>query len=230
MVLCLRRPSDFLGRYGGEEFVAVLPTTNAVGARIVTERLRAAVEALAIPHASSPCARVATISAGFATWSGRGERSADELVAAADAALLRAKLAGRNRIVGEAPAAVRTARVSPYRWARFAPVIADPWFTDRIPGFLAAAKHELAQLGAAAERGALEGVPLAARRLKARAIEYGFDQLRRLGAELEMSVRVADREAVRDCAAEIVEYIEHVQVVYRRPTEAAATETGAQGS
>ena len=49
MVRALRRPSDYLGRYGGEEFMAVLPNTDAVGAKIVAERLRAAVEALAIP-------------------------------------------------------------------------------------------------------------------------------------------------------------------------------------
>src|SRR5207249_4541257 len=92
MVLCLRRPSDFIGRYGGEEFIAVLPNTNAAGARIVAERLRASVEALAIPHAmTAGASHVVTVSAGFATIAGRGRATVDALIGAADAALLRAK-------------------------------------------------------------------------------------------------------------------------------------------
>ncbi|HEY6034805.1 MAG TPA: diguanylate cyclase, partial [Kofleriaceae bacterium] len=66
MATSLRRPSDYLGRYGGEEFLAVLPNTDAGGARIVAERLRKAVEALGLPHMASTCSDVVTITAGFA--------------------------------------------------------------------------------------------------------------------------------------------------------------------
>src|SRR5262249_9764099 len=96
MVVCLRRPADFLGRYGGEEFIAVLAATDAVGARLVAERMRSNVEALAIPHTSSSCALVVTISVGYASARPTGSDRLEDLVAAADAALLAAKSAGRN--------------------------------------------------------------------------------------------------------------------------------------
>lgn len=102
MVTCLRRPSDYLGRYGGEEFVAVLPNTDAVGAKIVAERLRVSVETLGIPHAASTCARSVTITAGFASLRVTSDLTMDRLIAAADAALLRAKAQGRNRVDGDA--------------------------------------------------------------------------------------------------------------------------------
>jgi hypothetical protein len=104
MVGCLRRPSDFLGRYGGEEFVAVLACTDAAGARVVADRMRAAVEALQLPHAGSSCAPVVTVSAGFASMVPALDRTAGVLVEAADAALRWAKLIGRNCVVGDAPA------------------------------------------------------------------------------------------------------------------------------
>ena len=91
MVMCLRRPSDFLGRYGGEEFIAVLANTDAAGAQIVAERMRAAVYALQIPHQTSTCAEWVTISVGFATATPKPDTSWDALLSAADGALLTAK-------------------------------------------------------------------------------------------------------------------------------------------
>ncbi|WP_455381491.1 sensor domain-containing diguanylate cyclase, partial [Salinispira pacifica] len=62
----VRRSVDFLARYGGEEFVVVLPNTTSRGAFRVAEKLRAAVQALHIPHAYSGVASVLTISVGVA--------------------------------------------------------------------------------------------------------------------------------------------------------------------
>lgn len=103
MSLCLRRPSDVIARYGGEEFVALLPDTDATGAYVVAERLRAHVEQLQLPHEASRCATVVTLSAGAATSTPSSNRRAETLVAAADVALFRAKLEGRNRICVDAP-------------------------------------------------------------------------------------------------------------------------------
>ena len=98
MVNCLRRPSDFLGRYGGEEFIAVLANTDAMGARIVAERLRIAVEELAIPHSGSSCAnKVVTISVGFATILPKSEKGVDSADQESRHALLSAKSTGRNQ-------------------------------------------------------------------------------------------------------------------------------------
>jgi diguanylate cyclase (GGDEF)-like protein len=90
------RAVDWLGRYGGEEFIAVLAATPAAGAVQTAERFRSAVGAL--PFEVGRAARLITLSAGVAAYDG-GEDwiTAEQLVGAADAALYRAKNAGRNR-------------------------------------------------------------------------------------------------------------------------------------
>lgn len=70
------RPGDLVARYGGEEFVVLLPDTDAAGALAVAERLRRAVESLAIAHQfTSGVLKVVTISAGVATVYSLGTNS-----------------------------------------------------------------------------------------------------------------------------------------------------------
>ncbi|MBP7263325.1 MAG: diguanylate cyclase [Spirochaetia bacterium] len=94
------RPADVVCRYGGEEFILLLPGTDEAGARVVADRLLEAVRALGIPHEASPVASVVTISIGAATTGFEGE-DADlhGLIGLADKALYMAKAEGRNRMV-----------------------------------------------------------------------------------------------------------------------------------
>ncbi|MGN6651677.1 sensor domain-containing diguanylate cyclase [Trinickia sp.] len=92
----LLRPADFVARYGGEEFAIVLPETDLRGASEVAERARQAVLRLDL-ETPAPAGRV-TISAGCATTVTGEIRLPFDLASAADAALYRAKSAGRNRI------------------------------------------------------------------------------------------------------------------------------------
>ncbi len=91
------RAVDWLGRYGGEEFIAVLAATDTAGARLAAERIRNAVSAL--PIATGRTGRTVTLSAGVAAYDGGEEwPTTEQLVGAADAALYRAKNAGRDRV------------------------------------------------------------------------------------------------------------------------------------
>lgn len=96
---CLHRPGDLAARYGGEELAAILPGTGRDGALDVARRMRAAVEALALPHAKSATAPHVTISVGVAAGDTGMAPDAQALIAAADAALYRAKAQGRNRVM-----------------------------------------------------------------------------------------------------------------------------------
>lgn len=220
----LRRPSDFLGRYGGEEFIAILAATDAAGARIVAERLRATVEALAIPHEASACARVVTLSAGFAAMRPIATGSVDDLVEAADSALRRAKQLGRNRIAGDAAIARGSAPLPRPALAGAASVVVDPWFAERVPSFLDTVRVDLIAAQDAARAGDFDRVRAIARRIKAASRELDFDELKRLASELERAGRGPDREAVRRAAEALAQYLAGVQVVYRRRT----SEIGAQ--
>jgi diguanylate cyclase (GGDEF)-like protein len=89
------RTQDAMGRFGGEEFLAVLPETGLEGALTVAEALRAAVEATPIRWGAQEIA--VTISVGVRAGPVTGADTSDTLVGAADAAMYRAKQAGRNR-------------------------------------------------------------------------------------------------------------------------------------
>jgi diguanylate cyclase (GGDEF)-like protein len=87
------RKVDIPCRYGGEEFLAILPGTAQAGAIIVAERLRQSVEQMAVDGLT------VTISIGVATVPEIDTDTPDVLVEAADGALYRAKRAGRNQVV-----------------------------------------------------------------------------------------------------------------------------------
>ena len=90
------RPSDVLARFGGEEFIAVLPDTPLKAAALVGERLRRAVaDTVVLADDQTPLPAV-TISLGLAQLDYAQDAAA--LIAAADAALYRAKRQGRNRL------------------------------------------------------------------------------------------------------------------------------------
>ena len=89
------RAVDWLGRYGGEEFLAVLAATGGPGGLLAADRFRTSVSAL--PIGTGRAARSVTMSAGLAWYDGGEEwPTSEQLVGAADAALYRAKNAGRN--------------------------------------------------------------------------------------------------------------------------------------
>lgn len=94
----LRRAGDMVARYGGEEFVLLLHQTPRDDGVALAERLRAAVEKLAIAHSGAD-AGVVTISAGGATVIPAPQAEQRALLHAADECLYQAKDGGRNRVV-----------------------------------------------------------------------------------------------------------------------------------
>jgi diguanylate cyclase (GGDEF)-like protein len=95
------RSTDWIGRYGGEEFLLVLPETDMAGAAAVAEKIRALVQRTVVPMEDGAPARV-TISIGLATLEDvtlqQGRARARDLIAAADRSLYEAKNGGRNRV------------------------------------------------------------------------------------------------------------------------------------
>ena len=94
----LKRPADIAARYGGDEFVVLLPNTDADGALDVAQRVKAAIYALDIPHGAAQFGRV-TASIGVAQHMPGPNDTSQELLECADRALYAAKQAGRNGVM-----------------------------------------------------------------------------------------------------------------------------------
>lgn len=92
------RASDLLAKYGGDEFVVILPQTDKIGAYLAAERLREGIEKQAFPGAETQPQKKLTISIGLAAYPEHGA-GADEILNRADKALYFAKDSGRNRTV-----------------------------------------------------------------------------------------------------------------------------------
>lgn len=90
------REFDLLGRYGGDEFCAVLPEVGLTSASAVAERLRAAVSVLIVWHEGAPIRP--TVSIGVVAAQVEDDTTLDELMRSADEALYEAKQAGRDRV------------------------------------------------------------------------------------------------------------------------------------
>lgn len=93
------RSSDYVFRFGGEEFVVLLPETKKEGAMRTAEKIRSTIAAAHIQNSQRTISIRVTISGGVATFQAGDEYAANNLINLADKALYTAKETGRNRIV-----------------------------------------------------------------------------------------------------------------------------------
>ena len=98
----LRRTSDMLSRYGGEEFLCLLPGTGLEGAVEKADEMGRAVERLSIVHGQPMAGPVVTVSRGVSTTMPNAESEAADLLEVADAMLYETKRSGRNRTLASA--------------------------------------------------------------------------------------------------------------------------------
>jgi diguanylate cyclase (GGDEF)-like protein len=94
---CLNRPFDLLGRYGGEEFIVLLPEADSLGAMRVADSIKAELERIGLRHEVSPTHHQVTVSIGGASCAHTMSYSMEDLIKRADRALYKAKHSGRNR-------------------------------------------------------------------------------------------------------------------------------------
>ncbi len=109
---CLLRPSDLLGRYGGEEFIVLLPDSDTLGALRVAESIQEAIQQVQIKHDKSPTSQFVTVSIGGATCLRTTGHDLEELVKGADRALYKVKRAGRNRALVDEVARHKTVLIA----------------------------------------------------------------------------------------------------------------------
>lgn len=93
----LRRPTDYVGRYGGEEFIVLLTHSDWEKAKHMAEKILESVRLLKLPHHASPTAEIVTISVGVNVVIPTPKLSVSSLIHEADEALYQAKHSGRNQ-------------------------------------------------------------------------------------------------------------------------------------
>jgi diguanylate cyclase (GGDEF)-like protein len=94
----IKRPGDLAARFGGEEFAVVMPGTDYVGAFLVAEKIRRAVQEAGLAHSESPEGTI-TVSVGVCGYDPASQTRTEDLIGAADKALYVAKASGRNMSV-----------------------------------------------------------------------------------------------------------------------------------
>jgi diguanylate cyclase (GGDEF)-like protein len=94
----IKRPTDLVARFGGEEFALILGGTDAAGALTIAEHAVANVNDLRVSHSDSETSQFLTVSVGIATMFAKFDNAEADLIKAADEALYNAKAIGRNRI------------------------------------------------------------------------------------------------------------------------------------
>lgn len=95
----VHRPRDFVGRFGGEEFVLVLPETDAASAKQIAEKCRSLIQQRQIPHENSAVSEVLTISLGVGTITPGAPDNKKAFIDAVDQCLYKAKGNGRDCLV-----------------------------------------------------------------------------------------------------------------------------------
>lgn len=124
--LCLKRISALVGgalrsaedevfRFGGEEFLVLLPETDLLEGGRVAERIRHAVKLAGILHEASPVAQVLTVSIGIAASVPEGTITPEDVIRSADAALYAAKRNGRDQVWPRRPALTEVAHLEAER-------------------------------------------------------------------------------------------------------------------
>ncbi len=96
-----KRAGEIVARYGGEEFVVLMPGVTPGETIEAAERARLQIEDLKLSHPSSDASAVVTVSIGYSIAFPGEMNSATALISAADKALYKAKLNGRNRVEGD---------------------------------------------------------------------------------------------------------------------------------
>jgi len=94
-----RRAGDMAARFGGEEFVIILPDTESSNAQDIAEQLRSAILDLEIPHETSSVTNIITVSFGVFTTLPEKDLPPETMIEFADKALYQAKGQGRNKVV-----------------------------------------------------------------------------------------------------------------------------------
>lgn len=95
---CIRRAGDYVGRYGGDEFMVVLSDTNLDDAMNVAKNIMAHLKQLAISHRTSTISNVITLTIGISVLTPTEKNSQNALIKQSDTALQAGKIKGRNNI------------------------------------------------------------------------------------------------------------------------------------
>jgi diguanylate cyclase (GGDEF)-like protein len=211
----VQRPGDLAARFGGDEFIVLMPDTGVAGATVLAERVRAGAAGILVQIEAEESFQKVTFSIGVAAVVPPQQGAAAEsLLSAADAALYRAKRAGRDLVLchndpagGMPPHAASKPRAAEAS-LNVPQSREDKSIADLVPGYIEHRRRDVQEILLALDRSDFESIEVRGHDMKGTGKSYGLDAVTEFGTILERAAAGQDVQKILTYVTQLSDFLD----------------------